>query len=147
MAKFDFTEILDQEVGSAPKPKPLPVGSYIGQIASLPKVRPVTLKDGSTAGILTITINLTEAGEDVDQTLLEEAGGIQRNGKARSVRADFWQDTDAETGWSWKLDAFLEDFGHTSGAYSEAFKELVGRSVVVLNPDEYGKVEKIYAQE
>lgn len=151
MAKMDFTGILGQEVGSAPQPTPVPVGTYIGQIDGLPKTRAVTRKDGSTVGILTVSIGLTEPGEDVSAEELEEAGGLIRNGKPRTVRADFWQDTEAEKGWSWQLDSFLAGFGFTDGSYAQAFEELPGRQVTVLikhRTDDNGRtfvdVDRVY---
>lgn len=155
MAKVSFEDLLNQNVGSAPQPKPVPVGTYLGKIDGLPKIRPVNRKDGTIVGIVTINIALEEAGEDVDSDELEEAGGLVRNGKARTVRSDFWQDTDSGgQGWSWQLDAFLAGFGLENMSYTAAFQELVGRDVTVSikhRADDNGRVfvdvDRVYARD
>lgn len=129
MAKVDFTEILSKQVGSAPAPKPLPPGTYIGVVEGLPQVRPVTMKDGTTKGVLGVQVALTEPGDDVDEDALQEAGGLVRDsGSRRTVRADFWLDEDS----LWQLDRFLGGFGLEDMTYTDAFQELAGKSVVVV---------------
>lgn len=151
MAKFDFTEILGQQIGSAPKPKPVPAGTYVGVVEGLPKIIDVTRKDGKATAYINFRINLTEAGDDVDADELEAMGGLTRkDGGARSVSYKAWQDLEADgKGWSWQLDAFLESFGLSASTYTEAFEELPGREVVVAvkhDKDNFPQVDRIYAK-
>lgn len=132
MANIDFTAALDQPIGQSQLPQPVPAGMYLGHIAGLAKTRPITRKDGKPQGIVTFTVELEEAGEDIDLDELEAAGGLLRgDGKPKTCRADFWQDLDTPAGWSWQLDAFIADFGIQDGSYTNAFHQMDGAPVVV----------------
>lgn len=128
--KVDFSEILNKEVGSAPQPKPVPAGTYIGTIDGLPKIVERNTKNG-TKGILQVVVGLSEAGEDVDETELTECGGLVLDGGGRKkVRAEFWLEEDS----MWQLDNFLATFGWVAGAgqsYQAALEELPGKEVKI----------------
>lgn len=129
---IDFTEILSQQVGSAPEPKPLPRGSYLGTITEIPTARKIDTKEGPR-GVITVTLGLSEALEDVDPDELTEAGGLRlSNGKFKTVRYDFWKEPDVP-GWSFQLDRFLAAMGHPtgSGSYADVFEQLPGRDVTI----------------
>lgn len=130
MSSIDFTAILGKQVGTAPEPKPLPSGTYVGVIKGVPKGRLVKTKEGEKP-ILTVTIGVTEAMEDVDQEALSESGGLLRNdGEAKQVRADFWLDENS----LYRLDQFLATFGYNADSgrpYTEVLEELPGREVTV----------------
>lgn len=124
--KFDFSSILNQQIGSAQAPQPLPSGTYHGTIDGMPTTRVANTKEGSK-GILAININLTEADSDVDETELALAGGLLRNdGKPKNVRAEFWLTEDA----LYIFDNFLSGF-KLEGNRQEALPELTGRDVTV----------------
>lgn len=126
MAKLDFSEILNQQVGSAPKPKPIPEGTYFGTIAGIPTNRIANTKEGEKP-IVAFNLALTEPGDDVNQDDLAEAGGLlSPSGDAKRVRKDFWLTDDSRH----QLDTFLENLGIT-GSYVEAFQAVPGREVMV----------------
>lgn len=130
MSEVNFSAILGKTVGTAPEPKPLPEGTYTGIISSLPQSRGQKTKDGMK-GILSIQVSLTEAMDDVDQTALQECGGLLRpDGDAKTVRSDFWLTEDA----LYILDRFLAGFGFSEEAgksYAEALEELPGKEVTL----------------
>lgn len=150
--KTDFSALLDKEVGSAPKPKPVPRGTYDGTIAALPKIVERNTKAG-VKGILQIPIALNSAGPDVDETELEESGGLTLDsGVAKRVTKEFWLDDDS----MWQVDQFLEGFGFVVGggvSYSEALEQLVNRSVTAsVDQREYNgrflnDVKQVHANE
>jgi len=136
MAKLDFSDILNKQVGSAPQPKPIPEGTYHGEIVGLPAQRVVSTKEGDKP-ILTITIALNEAGDDVDEEALAEGGGLlSAGGEAKRVRMDFWLTEDS----LWRYDQFLASLGIEGKTYLEAAEELPGRSVTTfIKLNEYEK--------
>lgn len=155
MAKFDFSDILNRQHGSAPEPKPVPAGTYYGTIEGLPKPREINTKNG-IRGILGVRVSLTEAGEDVDEAELAASGGLAMpNGKAKTVTADFWLDEDS----LWAFEKFLDSMGFEKGtcSYTEANEQLPGRAVTVeVIVDEFeqngvtrtnNKVKRIFAQD
>lgn len=130
MAKVDFSAILGASVGSAPQPKPLPEGTYSGVIDGVPKTQARNTKEGQK-GVVTITIALQEAADDVDAEALAESGGLIRNdGRPRMVSTDFWLTEDA----MYRFDNFLQGFGYNADSgksYQEAMEELDGREVTL----------------
>lgn len=137
MSNVDFTAILGKQVGTAPEPKPLPSGTYMGVVEGLPTSRIVNTKEGPK-GVLTVTVGITEAMDDVDEGSLAEAGGLLRNdGNRKTIRADFWLDE----GSLFRLDQFLAGFGWTADSgktYQDALEELPGKEVTVaLESREY----------
>lgn len=156
MAK-DYNEILkNQTVGSAPEPKPLPNGVYIGEL-DLAKIQTRDTKDGKR-GIVVFPIKLLEATDSVDEDDLAEAGGLRTpSGSPKTVAAEYWDDPEAETGWSFVLDRFLAAFELDAGlSYVDAFEAIKGQQVTVSLKQETFKrrdgtegtqtrVERVYA--
>lgn len=129
----DFSKILEAQSGSAAEPKKLPQGTYFGTLAAVPTTRVVKTKEGER-GLLRFKFDLNDAGDDVDPDELGEAGGLRTpSGTAVSVYAEFWLDTDG--GPTYGMDQFLRTFqveGFGEGkSYSDVFKEIVGREVVI----------------
>ena len=77
----DFSDILNKQVGSAPAPRPIPEGTYHGEIVGLPAQRVVTTKEGDKP-VLTLTLALMEAGDDVDEEALAVLEGFVETGGA-----------------------------------------------------------------
>lgn len=132
----DFSDILNKQVGSAPAPRPIPEGTYHGEIVGLPAQRVVTTKEGDKP-VLSLTLALMEAGDDVDEEALAEAGGLLSNsGEPKRIRQDFWLTEDS----LWRYDQFLAGLGIEGKSYLEAAEELPGRAVTVfVTLDEYTK--------
>lgn len=153
MAKLDFSEILNQQVGSAPKPQPIPEGTYYGEIVGVPAARIAKTKEGEKP-LMAVRIALTEADSDVDADELAEAGGLlNASGDAKVVTKEFW----IEESSRYQYDGFLEAMG-LSGSYTEAGEQLPGRAVTVfITKDEYqtksgetrssNKVSRLFARE
>ena len=73
----DFTDVLSKRVDEIEKPKPKPVGTYLGTISGLPKQRTVLPKDGGEGmPVLGFNIKLMAAQPDVDPDSLSEAPDI-----------------------------------------------------------------------
>lgn len=157
MSKIDYSAILGLQVGSAPEPKPLPAGTYHGTIAGLPVPRTVETKEGAKV-VLTVPIQLSEPGEDVDQDELTEAGGLNGNdGQGKRVRQEFWLDDSSR----YQFDRFLAGLGHNAESgvtYQEILEDLPGQAVtVLLSLDDYkaksgedrkiNNVKRCYARE
>ncbi len=136
MSKIDFSEILKKQVGSAPQPKAIPEGTYFGEIVGLPAMREVQTKEGNKP-ILTITVALNEAGDDVDEDSLAEAGGLLNGGgEPKRVKMDFWLTDDS----LWRYDQFLASMGIENKSYEEAAEDLPGRAVTTfITLNEYEK--------
>jgi len=127
MAKIDFTDIMNKQVGSAPAPKPLPEGTYHGEIVGVPTLRTVATKEGDKP-IATITIALTETGDDVAEDDLAEAGGLVNNsGEPKRIRHDYWLTEDS----LWRFDQLFESLGIQGASYAEAGEQLAGRAVTL----------------
>lgn len=142
MAKVDFSAILSLQVGSAPEPKPLPNGTYVGRIASLPSISDRQTKEGVKM-IVSFAVDLAEPMDDVDQDELATAGGLLRsNGDAKQVRREVWIDP-ADKESRYPLDQLLAGFGYTAASkmdYTAVFEELPGREVIVaIERREYSK--------
>lgn len=132
MADIDFTAILGKQVGSAPEPKPLPEGTYTGTISSVPVTRTVhNKKENRDSPVLTLTIDMGDALDDVDVEELTAAGGLRRNdGEPKKMKYDFFLDESS----MYQYDRFLETFGYSEAeakTYEEANLELVGREVTM----------------
>lgn len=128
MAKIDFTEIMTKQVGSAPAPKPVPEGTYHGEIVGVPTLRTVQTKEGEKP-IATITIAMTEAGDDVAEDELSEAGGLlTANGEPKRIRHDYWLTEDS----LWRYDQLFENLGISEGSYADAGEQLAGRAVTLF---------------
>lgn len=86
MSDVDFNSILDTQAEDIKSRPPLPVGSYNFVIKKLDHV---TSSQKKTPGI-EFTVAPVEARDDVDQELLQEAGGLDRE-----LTHTFWITPDA----------------------------------------------------
>lgn len=128
-AAIDFSAILGKTVGTAPEPKPIPGGTYAGQIEGIPQMRAAQTKEGPKA-LASITVALIEPMDDVDAAELAEAGGlIKPSGDRKTMTKDFFLSEES----LWVLDQFLASFGFNKDSgksYAEAFEELPGKDVI-----------------
>lgn len=69
----NFASVLDAPASELERPKPLPVGSYTGIIAGLPRFDKSKKKQ---TPFVEFTIKLTSAMDDVDPAELEQMGGL-----------------------------------------------------------------------
>lgn len=128
MAKVDFSDILNQQVGSAPEPKPLPEGTYYGTIAGIPTTRLAKTKEGEKP-LIVVKVALTEAGEDVDSDALAEAGGLMRgDGEPKIIQKEFWLDESSR----YQYDRLFSGFGIEGVSYADGNQQLPGRDAMVF---------------
>lgn len=95
-----FASILDRPSNEAERPKPLPQGSYLCVVHGLPKYDKSSKKQ---TPYVEFTLNILQAGDDVDTEALEEMGGIEN----KTLRATFYLTDSAE----WRLTEFLDHCG------------------------------------
>jgi hypothetical protein len=70
---MSFTDILSTPMNAVEKPKPRPVGTYIGMVTAPPQITKIG-KNETDAAIF--KVKLLRPGPDVDTDALQEAGGI-----------------------------------------------------------------------
>jgi len=104
-----FADILNTPMNEVEKPKPRPVGSYIGVIQGAHKIEKIG-KNETQAAIF--TVKLIAPGPDVDPGELAAAGGIGE----RTVRVTQFLTKDA----LWRLKEFLLALGIEEGRGSMA---------------------------
>lgn len=123
---MDFEALLSKQIGTETGSKPIPQGTYFGQIAKLPESKKRNTKEGEKA-VTEIVVNLTEAGDDVDAEALAGAGGLSKsNGDPRTMTHVFWLTENA----IFMLDNFLASFGFT-GTYADGLAQLPGQPVML----------------
>lgn len=124
MSTPNFSSILDQPVNEIVKPKPMPVGSYIGIVDGIPRFDKSKVQK---TDFVEFNIKPMQAQEDVDQTLLGEA----LNGKALAEKKlrplAFYLTEDAV----YRLDSFLfEHLGIEMGtSRKQAISQAPGKQV------------------
>lgn len=112
-----FEDILNTPVSSVEKPKPRPVGTYVGIIAKPPTIEKVGKNETLAAKF---EAKLVSPGPDVDADALRESGGIGE----RPVRFNMFLTKDA----LWRLKEFLGALGlDTEG--SESIGQLLPQTV------------------
>ena len=89
MSNVNFTDILNKKAADTEEPKPLPTGTYLGAIQSLPEQRTVDTKDGERA-TLRFKVKVMMPKEDVDLEKLAECGDIAT---LPPINHDLWIDT------------------------------------------------------
>jgi len=94
---IDFTEILNATSEDIKEPKPLPAGTYIGTLQSAVADRSKQKK----TPFIRFTFALESAGEDVDPTQLEEAGGLVGAKGPKTLVKDIYY---SEKNESWNAD-------------------------------------------
>lgn len=128
----DFTEILNKKAADTEEPKPLPTGTYLGAIQSLPEQRTVETKDGERA-VLRFKCKLIMPKADVDMERLAEAAPDLATVPPQNH--DIWVDTPAG---EFALQQFLSEVlglelvtGKSKKSYSELLPESVGKQLLV----------------
>jgi len=118
----NFADILNKQNDDIERPKPLPVGTYLGIVSGPPEIGPIGQKQTLAAKY---SIKLLAPQADVDQSALMEMGGIGE----RSVTHTLFLTADA----AWRAKEFLEHCGvETSGkTLGESLAEAPGRQVMV----------------
>lgn len=115
----NFDDILNAPVAQIEAPKPKPVGSYMAAVQGMPNLREQSMKDGSTAKIVSFNLKMVSAREDVDQTSLADAGEISG---WPPLKHDFFYSTPEG---AFALKKFLEEILGCQGA---TLKEMLGDS-------------------
>lgn len=96
----DFTSILDKPVDQIEKPKPRPIGTYLGTVVGMPK-QVTRVVQGEEVPILSFSVKLVQAQEDVDQEDLQAHGDLST---WPPMQREFWLNSpEAE----WALRQFL----------------------------------------
>lgn len=103
MASPNFQSILDTPAESIEKPKPLPQGSYLCVVRGLPRLDKSTKKQ---TPFIEFTLQLSHAGEDVDQEELAAMGGVAN----KTLKATFYY-KEEEPDSLWRVKDFLEHCG------------------------------------
>ncbi len=118
----NFSDILNTKTDDIERPKPLPVGTYLGIVSGAPEIAPIGQKATLAAKY---QIKLLAPQEDVDRDALSEMGGIGE----RSVSLTLFLTADA----AWRAKEFLENCGiDTSGkTLGETLTEAPGRQIYV----------------
>lgn len=98
MASPNFSSVLDKPSSQIQKPKPFPVGSYIGVVKGPPRIDKSTKKGTEFSEY---TVLPTQALDDVDPDALAEFGGIGQ----KTIRVTFYHTDDA----AFRLKAFLDN--------------------------------------
>ena len=93
--RSNFSSILEESPEEVSAPQPLPQGTYICVVAGAPVYDKSTKKQ---TPYVEFTLRPLAAGEDVDETELEETGGLE----GKTFRATFYLTEDAV----YRLDEF-----------------------------------------
>lgn len=70
----NFANILSKPAADIERPKPLPVGQYLGIVMGMPEMKEIGQKNTPCAEF---KIRVLSAGDDVDKTALADAGGLE----------------------------------------------------------------------
>jgi len=117
----NFADILNTRVEDIEKPKPRPVGTYIGVVTSQPELKEIGQKNTLAA---IFEVKLIAPGADIDMQALNEAGGIGD----RPLRVTQFLTKDA----LWRLKEYFKALGldAESGSVGELLPQTVGRQAV-----------------
>lgn len=153
----DLSNLLNKRVDDIESPKPVPAGTYIGVIAGAPDLSKSFKKRDEKTGSETeiqlaeVEINLTEAGPDVDEDLLNSAGGLRRkDGKPKSVRMTYFLEEEELH----RIKKLGKDLGIAAETLGGIFEEMQGKDVrvqIIVQPDkndpeiQYNRVKKVIA--
>ena len=125
MSDINFETILDQTVDEIKEPKPLPPGTYSGELQSAALDK--SAKKGTP--LIRFIIRLDAATEDVNEEALAEAGGLVGSRGPKTVRKEIYYSVD-NASWNFEMKQFLESAGlETPGQFARG--EANGRSVLV----------------
>lgn len=117
MNKPNFSSILDRPASEIERPKPLPPGTYLTILQGLPRYDKSAKKQTE---FIEFKHKITQAGEDVDEDALKEAGGLED----KTVNNTFYLTEDA----AWRLRKFLEDCGFDFSDGSVTLREAAEQS-------------------
>ncbi len=122
MAQQLFESILDMPSSEVERPKPLPVGSYVGVVQGQPRMDKSSKKGTE---FVEFTIKLLQALDDVNSDKLEEMGGIGD----KSVKATYYLTENSV----WRLKDFLDhcEAGDNDMTLGQRVSETPGKSITV----------------
>lgn len=100
MANQSFSHILDKPSNQAERPKPLPEGTYLCTVAGMPRYDKSSKKQ---TDFVEFTLNVVQAGDDVDQEMLAQMGGIA----GKTIKDTYYITEAAE----YRLREFLDNLG------------------------------------
>ena len=119
----DFAEILNMQMGEAPRPGPPPVGTYT---VTVPHDGVTFGKASTGTPQVRITLRLDEAAEDVEQEALNHyltrPDGTTMPLMNKTISQMFWFSDAA----MYRLDDFLQSVGIPKQSYNTAFNALKG---------------------
>jgi hypothetical protein len=117
----DFMSILNKPVEDVAKPKPRPVGTYLGAIQGMPAQKMVTVQ-GEEKPIISFSIKLVMAQGDVDSESLTEHGDVS---SWPPYKKDFWVDTPEG---EWALRQFLTNTLAIDAEGGKTFGEMLAEA-------------------
>lgn len=135
----DFSDILNKRVEDIEQPKPLPQGTYLGQIMAPPKLIENEYTDKQTGEPKVFRKARFQVGLignlTADADAIEAAGGLNTpSGQPKSVYSDYSLDQDSLH----RLKALGRSCGIEAENLGTLFEELAGKEVkidVSLDPD------------
>lgn len=117
----NFSEILSKPVESVEKPKPKPVGTYIGSVVGMPVDRTVKVQ-GEERGILEFKLKLSSPYEGVDADQLAASGDVSA---WPPFQYTIWYDTPEG---EFQLRNFVENTLSIDAAGGKTFGELIAQA-------------------
>lgn len=126
-APANFASILDRPSSATEKPKPLPVGTYLAMVKSLPEEGESPQKK---TPFQKFTLQFLQAAEDVDETALAEVlKGKALNEKTMAYTLYVTEDA------AWRLGKFLDDLGVDDANGTISFRQRIsstpGKQVLI----------------
>lgn len=126
----NFTSVLDTPMDSIERPKPLPTGTYIGQIVGVPQSKDVTTKNGEQE-TLEIQVKLLSPQALDNPDALSDYGDLSA---ARPLRRSFWFSKPATPEEKWGFSQFCNNVlkMDTKGkSIKQAAAEMQGHQLIV----------------
>lgn len=117
--EVNFSELLSVQVESVERPKNFPVGHYEAIVAS----HEMGTSSQKGTPYVRFLIKLLGPGDDVDEELFEEAGGMEALRKRKPLRMDYYLTKDA----IYRLREFLEN-GLALNTAARNFDEVIPES-------------------
>lgn len=128
----DMSSILDKRIEDIEAPKPVPVGTYLGTILSVPEDATFEKTDEKTGEKVKVPACRVKVGlremKEGDEEALAAAGGLsRRDGKPKEVQMTYYLEEDNLH----KLKKLGETCGIKSPTLGGIFEELPGSEVLV----------------
>ena len=126
----NFMSALDKPMDEIERPKPVPTGTYVGQIVGLPVAKEVTTKDGDKE-TMDVQIKIVSSMQIDNPDALSEYGDIST---ARPLRRTFWFSKPATPDELWAFKQFctnvlkIETAGKTM---KQVAAEMQGKQLVI----------------